>query len=46
MDTAHQSGIAGMGMYATNLYYGTAESQEGVNAFKEKRKPNFRQFVN
>jgi len=45
MDTAHQAGIAGMGMYATNLYYGTAESQEGVNAFKEKRKP-FRQFVN
>jgi hypothetical protein len=39
MDTAHQAGIAGMGMYALKLYYDTEESREGVNALKEKRKP-------
>jgi 2-ketocyclohexanecarboxyl-CoA hydrolase len=42
MDTAHQNGIAGMGMYALKLFYETEESQEGVRAFREKRKPNFR----
>lgn len=42
MDTAHQAGIAGMGMYALKLYYDTEESREGVKAFQEKRKPNFR----
>lgn len=45
MDTAHQSGIAGMGMYALRLYYETDESREGVNALKEKRQPNFREFA-
>ena len=44
MDTAHQAGIAGMGMYALKLYYDTEESREGVNALKEKRKPEFRKF--
>ena len=43
MDTEHQRGIAGMGMYALKLYYETEESREGVRAFQEKRKPNFRQ---
>lgn len=42
MDTAHQAGIAGMGMYALKLYYNTEESREGVKAFQEKRKPDFR----
>ncbi|MEW5740775.1 MAG: 2-ketocyclohexanecarboxyl-CoA hydrolase [Myxococcota bacterium] len=42
MDTAHQNGIAGMGMYALKLFYETAESKEGVKAFQEKRKPQFR----
>jgi 2-ketocyclohexanecarboxyl-CoA hydrolase len=37
-------GIAGLGMQALSLYYGTEESQEGVKAFLEKRKPNFRKF--
>ena len=44
MDTAHQAGIAGMGMYALKLYYDTDESREGVKAFQEKRKPDFREF--
>ena len=44
-DTAHQAGIAGMGMYALKLYYETAESKEGVAALKEKRKPEFRKHV-
>ena len=45
MDTAHQSGIAGMGMMALKLYYDTEESKEGVAALKEKRKPDFRKFA-
>ncbi len=45
MDTAHQSGIAGMGMYALKLYYDTEESREGVKAFQEKRKPEFRKYA-
>lgn len=45
MDTAHQAGIAGMGMYALKLYYETAESKEGVAALQEKRAPRFREFV-
>jgi hypothetical protein len=32
MDTAHQAGIAGMGMYALKLYYDTEELREGVKA--------------
>ncbi|HEX6019286.1 MAG TPA: 2-ketocyclohexanecarboxyl-CoA hydrolase [Burkholderiaceae bacterium] len=45
MDTAHQAGIAGMGMYALKLYYDTDESREGVRALQEKRKPDFRKFA-
>ena len=45
MDTAHQAGIAGMGLYALKLYYDTEESKEGVKAFNEKRKPDFRKHV-
>ena len=45
MDTAHQSGIAGMGLYALKLYYDTEESREGVKAFQEKRKPDFRRWA-
>jgi len=42
MDTEHIRGIAGMGMQALSLYYGTDESKEGGIAFAEKRKPDFR----
>lgn len=45
MDTAHQGGIAGMGLYALKLYYDTEESREGVAALKDKRKPEFRKYA-
>ena len=44
-DTAHQSGIAGLGMYALKLYYDTDESREGVTALKEKRQPDFKKYA-
>ncbi|TCS32891.1 1,4-dihydroxy-2-naphthoyl-CoA synthase [Paucimonas lemoignei] len=43
-DSDNIRGIGGLGMQALSLYYGTEESQEGVKAFLEKRKPNFRKF--
>jgi 2-ketocyclohexanecarboxyl-CoA hydrolase len=45
MDTAHQAGIAGMGMLALKLYYDTEESREGVAALREKRAPEFRKYA-
>ena len=45
MDTAHQAGIAGMGMLALKLYYDTDESREGVAALREKRAPDFRKHA-
>lgn len=41
-DTESIRGITGMGMQALNLFYKTRESKEGVDAFLEKRKPDFR----
>jgi len=35
-------GIAGQGMQTLKLFYETEESREGVRAFNEKRKPDFR----
>ncbi len=35
-------GIGSLGFQALSLYYQTDESKEGVKAFLEKRKPNFR----
>lgn len=43
-DSAHIGGLSAMGLQAVKLYYGTEESQEGVRAFKEKRKPDFTAF--
>ncbi len=38
-------GISNMALHAVKLYYDTAESKEGVNAFNEKRKPDFHKYV-
>lgn len=37
-------GIGSLGFQALSLYYQTEESKEGVKAFLEKRKPNFRKL--
>ena len=44
-DTDHIRGIAGLGMQALSLYYASEESQEGVRAFNERRKPRFREVA-
>lgn len=41
-DTENIRGIASIGMQALMLYYQTSEAKEGGNAFREKRKPDFR----
>ena len=41
-DSANIAGIGGMGMQALSMYYASEESKEGVRAFNEKRKPDFR----
>jgi 2-ketocyclohexanecarboxyl-CoA hydrolase len=38
-------GIANLALHALKLFYATEESREGVNAFNEKRKPDFKKFV-
>jgi 2-ketocyclohexanecarboxyl-CoA hydrolase len=43
-DSDNIRGIGGMGMQALGMYYATEESREGVRAFNEKRKPDFRKF--
>lgn len=44
-DTEHQRGLSALGLQAVSLYYNTDESKEGVKAFLEKRKPQFRKFT-
>jgi len=43
-DTDHVNGISVMAKHALDLYYKTAESHEGVQAFVEKRPPEFSRF--
>jgi len=43
-DTDHVNGIGVMAKHALDLYYRTDESHEGVQAFVEKRPPDFRRF--
>ena len=43
-DSDNISGISAMGLQALKLYYESEESKEGVRAFKEKRKPDFRRY--
>jgi 2-ketocyclohexanecarboxyl-CoA hydrolase len=44
-DTESIRGIGGMGMQALSMYYESEESKEGVRAFNEKRKPDFRKHA-
>ena len=41
-DTENIKGIANMGFQTVAHYYATDEAKEGGNAFREKRKPDFR----
>lgn len=41
-DSDHIKGLGSVAMQSVALYYNTEESKEGVNAFLEKRPPDFR----
>jgi 2-ketocyclohexanecarboxyl-CoA hydrolase len=44
-DTESIRGIGSMGMQSLKMYYQSEESKEGVRAFNEKRRPDFRKHV-
>lgn len=44
-DSDSIAGIGALGMQSLKLYYETEESKEGVRAFNEKRKPEFRKYA-
>jgi len=43
-DSENIRGIANLGFQAVSLFYATDEAKEGGNAFREKRKPRFRDY--
>jgi naphthoate synthase len=43
-DTDHIAGFGGLAMGSLGLYYRSDEASEGVNAFIEKRPPDFRKY--
>ena len=43
--TEYIRGISSMGMQSVAIYYDREESKEGVKAFLEKRKPDFRKYT-
>ncbi len=45
VDSEMIRGLSAMAMQGLKLYYESAESAEGGNAFREKRKPDFRKYV-
>ncbi len=45
VDTENIRAIGGLGFQTLKLYYETEESKEGVAAFQEKRKPEFRKYA-
>ena len=45
VDTEMIRGMGSLAMHALKLYDQTVESAEGGNAFREKRKPEFRKYV-
>ena len=44
-DSDNIRGISQLSLNAVKLYYDTDESKEGVNAFNERRKPDFHKYV-
>ena len=44
-DTEHIRGIGFLGIQTVKHYYQTEESKEGVRAFNERRKPDFKKYL-